>query len=348
MRSLRVWGNVIPSVDQWFHIEQQGHLLKVSLRGNEKAKPPPGASTRGDVTTFSRKSRKRLLDLFARLKWDGRKVTFVTLTFGGTPTHAAAREAFRRFAERLRRKHPNVSYVWRKELQERGSIHYHFIAFDMPYYPQASLQRVWEQCTGEDQSIVDIRLVKSRSQMTAYVAKYVAKVADSEAVPSLETPPYPHATPPESTGRWWGIHNRDYLPFDILRSFSCRDDEAVRHLRWFVDCASAGRASKYVNGTTLYSEEASAAYHWIYGQHWHYIPPPSFVRAKWNGLKHGVWHRVSTCNVYPTPPDAVGESGYGSRPSKVDTQIWGTWDGESERNTVAAWLACQRRGHVVR
>lgn len=148
----------------------------------------------------------------ARLKTRKIRATFLTLTFTGIQTNEYAKKVFKRFVMRVRRKYRNVSAVWRMELQERGAIHFHVLAFNLPFWKQAELQRTWELCTGETRSIADIRLVHGARSVMAYISKYIAKADNT----SLDDVSYQHANQDtgeiESFGRCWGWINKDALP----------------------------------------------------------------------------------------------------------------------------------------
>lgn len=268
-------------------VEQQGHVLKVHVKENAPSSSE-GAPPRGAVTSFSRKSRKRLLELFNRLEIAGRRTTFLTLTTAQPLPAFQATTAFRKFKERLRRRFPDVSFVWRKELQKRGAWHYHLILFDFPYIPQAQLQRVWEQCTGEQRSIVDVRLVTTHKELMSYVSKVVAYVSKDDDAPSLDTCPYLHAEDARSTGRWWGVHNKEKLPFAERRWATCYDWQSLEYLKWWMHALSKRTTPPGAGGGTLFHDEARAMFE-------HYLNLIGNVREqtsreslRWGRCKHGL------------------------------------------------------------
>ena len=128
-------------------LQRQGAVVEII--DNRKKKAPPanggGCVSRGRITGFSRKSRNRLIDLFARLRAVGGYTKFITLTFNGQPSNREAYAVLRRFIERLRRREPKATGVWRKEYQERGAIHYHLLLFNVGYWKQSELQSVWDR-----------------------------------------------------------------------------------------------------------------------------------------------------------------------------------------------------------
>lgn len=150
--------------------------------------------------------------LLARVRIKKVRATFITLTFRGYPSHAEAKRCLHAFLARLHRFAKEASAVWRIEYQTRGAIHFHLLAFDLPFWPQKELQIAWEEITGEICSRVDIRLVRSRRGVASYVSKYIAKVNKPHRKTSLVYPPYLHGTRKWKKGRFWGVHNKKALP----------------------------------------------------------------------------------------------------------------------------------------
>lgn len=272
--------------EQAWTLEAQGRVLKISRsQDNTNSPPPPG--NRGNVTTFSRKSRKRLIDLFNRIDFERRKVSFLTLTLHHRHTYEEAATFLRRFLERLRRKHPTAAAVWKRELQQRGVIHYHLIIFGMPYYPQDALQRVWTDCTGEDLSIVDIRAVDNHSHLMQYVSKYVAKVQEACSTASLENQPYLHAGENQSTGRWWGVHNRSEIPFARRQELSIWSLETLKYLRWAMSRLSAGYANGNQHGATFYTDDCYSMIERAANLQLRIPDRPALEQRQWEYCKHG-------------------------------------------------------------
>lgn len=179
-----------------------------------EAKPRPhnAISIRGRIKGFSPNSRRRLMRFMARLRMTGVRATFITLTFKGYPTHAEAKRALHAFMSHLYRTYPQASACWRMEYQKRGSIHFHLLCFNLPFWPQKELSKTWTKITGEDASRVDIRLVRSRRGVMFYVSKYIAKVAKKGGSTSFIQVPYLHGYKKWRKGRFWGYHNKKHLP----------------------------------------------------------------------------------------------------------------------------------------
>jgi len=219
---------------------------------------PPGhdPGLRGAVSTFTRASRRRMMEFMARLKIEKVRATFLTLTFSGTPSAAEAKAALKRFTMRMRRKYGRASGVWRMEFQVRGTPHFHLLLFGLPFIPQDKLQLVWEACTGEEKSILDIRLVGSRKKMTNYISKYIAKMPDDEHSTSLEDDAYQHASEKDPPGRFWGYINKNALPFGDAHEGTLIDRDVFLYLHWTIRKLSRGRGAPSLSRATLFSEDA--------------------------------------------------------------------------------------------
>lgn len=239
------------------YIEAQGGLLLVRLMGH-KSKPPVSGGMRGRIREFSYKSRLRLMRFMARLTTQNVRATFITLTFKGYPTNAEAKRALHAFMSHLRRTFPQASACWRMEFQRRGSIHFHLLCFNLPYWSQAELQETWTAITGETSSRVDIRLVRSRRGVMSYVSKYLAKVEKRIGKTSLVHVPYLHKGRKWRKGRFWGYHNKKCLPVGELVTGILTDTRTIKRLSdaaWKI----VGSATRYgAVGFHLFTEHAES------------------------------------------------------------------------------------------
>ncbi|MGG2973689.1 rolling circle replication-associated protein [Geobacillus stearothermophilus] len=110
--------------------------------------------------------------------WD-EKPKFFTLTFAENVTDIKwANNEFKKFRQRLSRHiwgcPNNLKYVAVIEFQKRGAVHYHVVAFNMPYVPHADLERIWGH------GFVHIRAIDNCDNVGAYVTKYMTKDCDDE------------------------------------------------------------------------------------------------------------------------------------------------------------------------
>ena len=116
--------------------EFQGGYVRASVKNQAPAQKVVRA-LRGQVSTFSAASRRRLMSLLNRLEWSGLSVAFCSLTYGQLFPDI---ETFKRhidiFGKRMMRwaaRHGcRVSIVWKMEFQERGAPHLHLIVFGLP------------------------------------------------------------------------------------------------------------------------------------------------------------------------------------------------------------------------
>ncbi len=213
----------------------QGQMFRVKTQGE----PPPRPDlVRGKVAGFSQASRRRVLELCARLERHAAgRVTFCTLTYPPRfPGPREAKEHLRALLERIRRnpKYAGMSAIWKLEPQDRGAPHFHLLFFNAPFIPHAKLYDAWSDIVSEYRDgpggYVWLNEVRSWNQVMSYVSKYMGKKCTPEPKSSgpglLDPTSYPHAGPchphPEvddwkTPGRWWGIFAGSDLPFDEIR-----------------------------------------------------------------------------------------------------------------------------------
>lgn len=245
-----------------FVIETQGQVLQARNLA-EKNAPPQFTGKRGIICIFSAASRRRLMDLLARMDNSYRRCTFVTLTFQKSPSAAEAKAAFKRFLERVRDYFPEASAIWRMEHQpERGALHFHLIFFNLTYWPQYHLQDTWTECTDEPLSIADIRLIRKFSVYMAYVSKYIAKPDDRET-PSLENASYSQNGIESSSGKWWGYHQKHSLPLAQHASICTDDVETGRYCQWWIKALSRGRSGDSLYSQKLFNPRAGEMFHFV-------------------------------------------------------------------------------------
>jgi len=213
-------------------LEVQGSLVKVKIKHPKLTQFRAKGSSRGRITIFSRKSRKRLLELTARLDLKaatmGKTITFITLTYGQLwpENPEEPKNHLRALLERIRRFAPNSSGIWRLEFQNRAAPHFHLILFDMPFLPKETLKAAWGEIIGvsywdtskpiPEPPFTRIEAIKSGRRAVSYVSKYVAKynAPEAVAVSGFNNVPYLHA------GRFWGVFNQEFLPYAELHEAS--------------------------------------------------------------------------------------------------------------------------------
>jgi len=193
------------------YIEAQGGLLLMRLL-DQKPRPNLAKSLRGRVCGFSSKSRLRLMRFLARIRMKGVRATFITLTFRGYPSNAEAKRCLHAFLNQMYRSFPEASAVWRMEYQKRGSIHFHLICFNLPYWDWKEILETWKRITHQTVARIDVQLIRSRRGVMNYVSKYIAKVEKRNGKAFFIYPPYLHGRRKWKKGRFWGYHNKKALP----------------------------------------------------------------------------------------------------------------------------------------
>lgn len=241
-------------------VEIQGDVVRLTTINTE---PPQKKkkSIRGKVTVFSRKSRRRLLEFFARTAQTDKPRVFLTLTYPSNMTSAeVGKQHLRAFLERVRRRYPQASAIWRIEYQERGAVHFHLLFFSLPYWKIESIRAAWSEIIGEENPRISIETIRSRRRSTWYVSKYVAKVGGSALV-SLSNLPYSHE------GRHWGYFNKPEIPMQELKIFEVLGDlKAFWDLRRAIDRYYPKRKKSYAGGCMLFSQNAEE-----WGRYWDFL-----------------------------------------------------------------------------
>jgi hypothetical protein len=151
---------------------------------HDKNYPNLGGGLRSPITTFSRKSRGRLLLRMAQIH-DVREGHFITLTYPGT--YPSDPTIFKRdlkvWVQRLRRRYPDARAIWRLEFQRRGAPHYHMLVFGIP----DRVCDVREWCalawykvvgSGDERHLragIRVDRIENRAHAMRYASKYCAK-----------------------------------------------------------------------------------------------------------------------------------------------------------------------------
>ena len=199
------------------------HAIRLSAPQKEASAPPPPTREKGDIKTFSRHSRSRLVQKLLKLRSSRlSEGLFVTLTYhhNWSQDHEDVQRHLGAFLAAYRRAYPEAAYIWRLEFQNRGAPHFHFICwrrrsageFDRDAFQEWCV-RTWHRISGESSEAhrkhgVDVRTVDSHRAAMAYVSKYVAKVGGEKAV--------------DYEGRRWGASRS--LPTGPVARAACTED----------------------------------------------------------------------------------------------------------------------------
>lgn len=207
---------------QLFQIWKDGSLAMFPGIPNKDPKAAPLSGNRGGprgkVVTLSDASRRNLMIYLAKMRRDAQGFT-LTLTLPGDTrllpsalVHLRFLKLCNRFtASRL---FPAVSYVWKRELQKRGALHYHLLLYGLVNDAtrrafQRWIANQWNGlvCVGlsDEEWGKHLRwhlhaknMEAVRGNIASYFAKYLGKALESicEEIP----------------GRWWGKVNTKALP----------------------------------------------------------------------------------------------------------------------------------------
>lgn len=205
------------------------HSIEVDRPQPEDWDPPCPPEKRGEVTEFSRKSRRRLMRKMMKVE-SGRLCdpVFLTLTWHKEweAEHDEVQRQLNAFLQALRRQWPDNRYLWRLEFQKRGAPHIHLIlwrpagsngldANDVEEWASETWHRITEEPSEHHREYgADCRKITSWREASAYVSKYCGKVEENPQV--------------EYTGRRWGTSRS--LPVEPVASFEA-DLDFIHQLR---------------------------------------------------------------------------------------------------------------------
>ncbi len=188
---------------------------------------------RGKVTTLSDASRTNLKRYLATMKRDAPAFT-MALTLPNdfkAISSASVHQIFKIICNRLTasRGFPGVSFVWKRELQRRGALHYHLLIYGIEVEMiRQSFQRwlalQWNSliCASFDaeESGKHLRwhlhsknMEAVRGNIAGYFAKYLGKPLE--------------AVCEEIPGRWWGKVNGSALPLSTRREVAMPERAAI-------------------------------------------------------------------------------------------------------------------------
>jgi hypothetical protein len=184
--------------------------------------PPP----RGDVTVFSWKSRKRLA--FIAANTPVKFTSMCTLTYPREwPTDGrTVKRHLNTFLTALRRRCPNVEYLWFIEFQRRGAPHFHILIRglrvnrDTQYWTSLHWYTICD--TGDERHLrAGVRLERIRVPNGAarYAVKYAYKMKQKRVPDGYQ-----------NVGRFWG-HSSNVKP-QPNATIQCTEDDIVAALEY--------------------------------------------------------------------------------------------------------------------
>ena len=194
-----------------------------------------GGGKRGKVKGFSRQSRRRLMMMIAQVRQDAELPEFVTLTYPDTfPTVERAKRDIKVFFQRLERQFPECGYIWKLEPQQRGAPHFHLLVWGCK---EGELFRWvienWYKIAGDGDinhwkfhaGVLEgtkpcVQKVKSFKGVWSYASKYIGKTFDVAEWGN------------QWTGRFWGVCNRENIPFGSIESIDATMKQVINIMRY--------------------------------------------------------------------------------------------------------------------
>jgi hypothetical protein len=174
-----------------------------------------GGGVRGEIRTFSRGARRRLLNFLNSIDRNRTPLpTLVTLTYpnswpGDPRVWKGHLEAFR---SRMFRRYGEVPVVWRLEYQRRGAPHFHmllFAEFDLtdliPFVARGWYEIVGSGDDRHQAAGTRCERVRSWRGTIAYAAKYLG---ETERLQAGQKPP----------GRFWGVWYKKLLRIEMVEA----------------------------------------------------------------------------------------------------------------------------------
>lgn len=159
---------------------------------DRKGKPPPRQEGALSTDEMTRKAKRKISEVLRHYHAIYGKVSMVTLTFGlDEPTDKEATLMLQQFKKRLYRKYSkdqkerHKHWLWVKELQGRGAIHFHYVTpryIDKDWLNAAwsAVVGKWQKFTGKKQQTVypNVKGYFGRS-LDRYLNGYLIKSQDT-------------------------------------------------------------------------------------------------------------------------------------------------------------------------
>lgn len=173
-------------------------MLKLYWNGEVSFSMGKGNMDRETMSDLGKKKRvyritnrvyRDLVSACIKIKYQAKfGIVFFTATFPFDPSEAIAQKIFKNFMKNLKLNYHVLNYVWVKERQKSGRIHFHFLS-EMPFVPISDLQACFNNCIKNVCPDVSItlnslrlpnnakftNLVQDSAQIAKYMGKYFAK-----------------------------------------------------------------------------------------------------------------------------------------------------------------------------
>lgn len=192
---------------------------RLTYHGPRKIREARPRKKKSPVRTFSRAARLRMLKTFHELDWKNiMNCLFLTLTYADE-TNIRENFCMKRHRSELWRKVEHhmgqqVAAIWRVEWEVRKSgarvgelmPHLHYLVFGLRYLDKDLLADWWEKIVGV-RSRTKVQAIVDKKAAGIYVAKYSSKLpSESVSLSLLHFDAIP-------TGRHWGFHRKELLPW---------------------------------------------------------------------------------------------------------------------------------------
>lgn len=165
--------------------------LKSAVTYSGKVTNSSAKRIRKAVSIFVQKSKKRIIYNTVTKKTQSFQLSFLTLTIPDVTTNDSSyyyKILLKPFLRKIRTKYQVEDYVWKAELQNRGSIHYHITLNQ--FIPLTWLKDTWNEILNSNNLMesykakynnispnsIDIHSVVDVENIEAYLCKYISKV----------------------------------------------------------------------------------------------------------------------------------------------------------------------------
>lgn len=206
--------------------------FKVS-RGGQKL-DQVGGGRRGQISGFSRGSRRRLMVLMSKIPESAKLPLFVTLTYPERfPSPLESKKHLENLIKRLKRAFPDVGLIWKLEPQERGAPHYHMLVWGIELQKLSIwMPTNWYQVAGYGDilhyrwhsgllgrgNLHCVQAVRSHKGVIAYASKYLGKPFEISGW--------------KNSGRYWAVVQPKNIPFGSPYKIEVQISKAIAAMRY--------------------------------------------------------------------------------------------------------------------
>lgn len=147
---------------------------------DKKADAEESGKNREKTLKRARQDIRRIVNANVGAYGDDFTAKFLTLTFADNVTDIEkANTEFKRFVKRMNyhlfgTKKGNLRYTVVPEFQDRGSVHYHVIIYNIPYTKSEYIEKIWKN------GFIKINKIDNVNNVGAYICKYLTKANDDD------------------------------------------------------------------------------------------------------------------------------------------------------------------------